>query len=323
MRFGAWRMWAAAVAAAVLLLMAPHPANAAEPAPQPSPLSLPRHPLSLMQSDDESVYEMPAVPREDEGVNAGGVNFDLRVSYLTDYLYRGIKRSTPNGIDPAGTGKSSGNGPNLQFDGSFEFDLGKLPHPLVGLFSNIFNDDPLTRFQEVRPYLGLKLPLRPLTIAAGYNTYIFPDREDFNTSEVFAKVTLDDTGLFGSDRPILSPYGYIAYDLDRYDGFYCEAGITHAFAIEDTGITLTAVADIAYVADNKQFVSLKRASSDSGFQHYDVGFIGSYSFNTLLSIPRRYGNWQLEGYLFYTDGISDRLRADTQLWGGVGFKFRY
>ena len=328
MRFGASTIWAAAFAA--IVGGGAWVASAAEPTPSTQPvtqtqlsvLSLPQGPLLLMQNADDSVYEAPTIPREDEGVNAGGVNFDLRFSYLTDYVYRGIKRSAPNGIDPAGAGGTSGNSPNLQFDGSMEFDLGKLPHPFVGVFANIFNDDPLTRFQEIRPFLGLELPLRPLTIAGGYNAYIFPDREDFNTSEVFVRVTLDDTRLFGGDRPLFSPYAYLAYDVDRYDGFYAEAGLKHDFVIEDTGITLTAVGDVAYV-ENRQFRALRGSASDSGFQHYDVGFIGSYSLNTLLNVPRRYGRWQVEGYLFYTDGISDRLRADTQLWGGVGFGFRY
>ena len=44
---------------------------------------------------------------------------------------------------------------------------------------------------------------------------------------------------------------------------------------------------------------------------------------TLLNIPRRYGDWRLKGYLFYTDGIEDELRADTQLWGGMGIQFSY
>jgi hypothetical protein len=61
----------------------------------------------------------------------------------------------------------------------------------------------------------------------------------------------------------------------------------------------------------------------SGFQHYDVGLIGTYSLNHLLNVSQRYGEWSLKGYLFYTDNIDEDLRADTQLWGGVGIGFRY
>ena len=31
----------------------------------------------------------------------------------------------------------------------------------------------------------------------------------------------------------------------------------------------------------------------------------------------------LNGYLYYTDGINEGLRADTQVWGGAAIGFRY
>jgi hypothetical protein len=74
---------------------------------------------------------------------------------------------------------------------------------------------------------------------------------------------------------------------------------------------------------NNEFFTAPGKSDDTGFQHYDIGLIGTYGLNPLLNIPRRYGQWQLRGYLFYTDGIEDNLRADTQIWGGVGIHFSY
>src|SRR4051812_39952440 len=53
-------------------------------------------PLHLAQ-DFESVYDLEAPPPADAGVNEGGVNFDLNVRYLTDYVFRGIDRSESNG----------------------------------------------------------------------------------------------------------------------------------------------------------------------------------------------------------------------------------
>ena len=63
--------------------------------------------------------------------------------------------------------------------------------------------------------------------------------------------------------------------------------------------------------------------SENGFQHYDLGLVGTYSLNTLLNIPRRYGQWSLTGYLYYTDGLDNDLTASTQIWGGGGITFRY
>src|SRR3954465_5349438 len=79
------RLWAVGACAAVAasLLPAPRPCAAAEPVA----------PATLAQDPNESIYLPQGPPREEEGVNAGGVNFNLRVSYLTDYVYRGVDQS--------------------------------------------------------------------------------------------------------------------------------------------------------------------------------------------------------------------------------------
>jgi hypothetical protein len=273
-------------------------------------------PLQLVQLDEvESIYEDVGPPKPEEGYNAGGVNFDLTVSYLTDYVFRGIE------LSEAGENEDA---PNLQFDGFLEFDLGHAPHPIAGVFVNIFEDDPVSEFQEIRPYLGFAWNLRPLKIVSTYQSYIFPEREDLNTSEVTMSVTLDDSRIWRTEKPIFSPYAFAAYDFDLYNGVYLEAGIKHDFELEGTGVVVTAIADVAYVTGNPYFADPAAADpSENGFQHYDLGLVGTYSLNSLLNIPRRYGQWSLNGYVFYTDGIEDGLLADTQLWGGVGVGFRY
>ena len=208
--------------------------------PPPNTLaSKPLH-LAMLADEPESIYPTPNVerPREEEGINAGGVNFHLTFNYLTDYVYRGIDHSE--------VGNASEDAPNLQFDGYLEFNLGRLPHPVVGVFVNVFNDDPISRFQEIRPYLGFDWNLRPLTISAGWISYIFPEREGQNTQEIYGRLTLDDAYFFHSNQPLLTPYLYAAYDYQKYDGVYLEAGVKHDFPVPDTGIVLTAVADVGY-----------------------------------------------------------------------------
>ena len=232
---------------------------------------------------------------------------------MTDYVYRGVDHSE--------VGNAAEDAPNLQFDGYLTFDLGRLPHPVVGVFVNVFNDDPISRFQEIRPYVGFDWNYRPLTFSAGWNSYIFPEREGMNTQEIYGRLALDDAFLFHSSTPLLTPYVYAAYDYQKYDGVYLEAGVKHDFPVPDTGIVLTAVADLGYVA-NQRFFTL-RNGKDTGFQHYDIGMIGTYSLNTLFNLPMRYGEWKLKGYLYYTDGLNNDLRADTQIWGGMGISFDY
>lgn len=312
------------------------PASAKGSAPAAAgqaPVASEIRPLRLMQ-DVESIYDVEAPPAEDVGLNAGGVNFDLRVSYLTDYVFRGIDRGEGNGgfrddegnpvvfdSDEPDFEPGAEDAANLQVDARLKFDLGRAPSPFGGLFANVYNDDPISRFQEIRPYFGVEWMLRPLVLAAGHTTYIFPEREEVNTAEVWASITLDDSTLFNSERPLLAPYVFAAYDYDLYDGFYLEAGVQHEIAIEDTPMTLTFIADVSFVIDNPQFTFANE--EDTGFQHYDVGLVGRYNLNTLFNISRRYGTFHLEGYLWYTDGIENDLLSDTQLWGGAGLGFRY
>jgi hypothetical protein len=273
----------------------------------------PDYKLSLLP-DDESVYAPPAAPREDQGFNAGGVNLDLKFTYLSAYVYRGVDHSRFPGRSAR---------PNLQFDSTVSFNAGKLPHPFFGVFANVYNADPVSRFQEIRPYGGFEWTLRPFTIAAGANAYIYPEREKLNTAEAWTKITFDDSQLFRTERPVFSPYVYGAYDYTLNNGTYLEAGIKHDFIIEDTGLTLTVIGDIGYINNIRQVFIFTNARSN-GLQHYDVGLIATYSLNNLFKFSRRYGDVSLNGYLYYTDGINrEVLHTDTKVWGGVGIQFKY
>jgi hypothetical protein len=309
---------------AIGFLAATRAAFGTTPATQPfsfgltSPDSSPPR-MMVAPPESESVYAPPEPPREDEGVNNGGVNVDLTVRYLTDDVYRGISHNRAAGGNPHAS--------NFQAETELSFNLGRLPHPYVGVFANVNDSDPVSRFQEIRPFFGMEYTLRPLILNIGHNTYIYPERERLNpspnTSEVFAKITVDDSYFFLTPQPILSPYIYAAYDYQRNDGWYIEMGIKHDFIFEDAGFTLTTLGDVAYLSNfAQQFVLV--SPNDSGFQHYDLGIIASLSLNHLfnLSTPR-FGQFAIEGYLTYTGRFSNRLLADSIVWGGVGLAFKY
>ena len=112
-----------------------------------------------------------------------------------------------------------------------------------------------------------------------------------------------------------------AYDYDNFEGWYLEAGVSHDFHIENTGITITLLGNVSYVYNHEFFIG--PTGEDRGFQHWEVGAVGRYNLNQLLNIPQRYGTWTLNGYVFYSDGIDKDLRADTELWGGAGIQLRY
>jgi len=64
-------------------------------------------------------------------------------------------------------------------------------------------------------------------------------------------------------------------------------------------------------------------TDDTGFQHYDLGLITTFSMNSIFHFSHRYGEYEIKGYLFYTNGIDQGLLADPQVWGGVGIRFQY
>ncbi len=269
-------------------------------------------------STTPNIYAPPAPPSPQQGENNGGVNVDVFFRYLTDDVYRGVSHDRASG--------GNIHAPNFQGQTQLSFDLGKWPHPFVGFFANIDDSDPVSRFQEVRPFFGLEYTLRPLIVALGQNTYIYPEREKLNpdpdTAEVYMRFTLDDSYFLLTRRPFLSPYIYGAYDYQRNKGWYLEAGLRHDLVFDEIGLTLTAYGDVAYVSNfAHQFVTV--SPQDSGFQHYDVGVEATYSLNELLQIPARYGQFSLQGYLTYTSKFSNPVLANTLLWGGAGLVFKY
>ena len=275
--------------------------------------------MSDQPQDTDTVYAPPAPPKEEDHVNEGGVNVDLYFRYLTDYVYRGVSHNR------AASGEDA-HAANFQAGTQLSFNLGKLPHPYVGVFANVNDSDPVSRFQEIRPFFGINYTLRPLIFDVGYNAYIYPERERLkpspNTAEFYVKLTLDDSYFFLTDHPILSPYIYGAYDYQRNGGFYIEAGLKHDFLFDDFGLTVTPYADVAYVSNfARQFITI--SPQDSGFQHYDLGLNVGYSLNNVLSIPARYGQFSIQGYLTYTSAIEKNVLADDELWGGVGLSFHY
>jgi len=292
--------------------------------PQPTPVQ------SLMVGPavaPPSPYAPIEPDRDEDGTNKGGLNVDLDFRYLTDDVYRGVSHNRAVYVNtPDSPAQGNLHASNFQTDLKLSFNTGPFPHPFVGVFSNINDSDPLSRFQEIRPFAGLDYTIRPLIFSSGVNTYIYPERERFtpspNTSEAFLKLTLDDSYFFLSPNALLSPYVYAAYDFQRNQGWYLEAGVKHDFDFQDFGFVLSPYADVAYISHfPQQFIEVSPHSS--GFQHYDVGLIGTFSLNHLFKLAPRYGQFSIQGYLTYTSKFSNPEFGNTELWGGVGLKYRY
>ena len=130
-------------------------------------------------SPDHTVYAPPAPPTEAEGANTGGINLDLSVRYLTDYLYRGMDRTRFIG---AATGDGdSRKRPTSSSKASSPSTSASSPTRSSASSPTCSMRTPCQTFQEIRPVFGAELYLRPFIFAGGNNTYLFPDRDPSST----------------------------------------------------------------------------------------------------------------------------------------------
>ena len=276
--------------------------------------------LAMAQDHTESVYAPPSPVASNQGVNEGGVKFDVDVMYLTKSVYRGVDYT--QAVDPATQDQGKSN-TDMNLNAQMTFDLGaKMPHPFFALEANTYDSDPVSKFQEFRPTIGVDFTLAPLTFTAALRSYVYPKREDLETSEVDGQIAFDDGRLFGSDKPVFNPYVMAAYDYVVNGGWYYEAGIKHDFVFDDMHLTLTPTARIAYTMGwQQQFTFVQE--NGTGLQHWDVGLTASYSLNSLLNISKRWGDLYVRGYLFHTEHLAHTTVGQTVDWGGLGIGFQY
>ena len=262
----------------------------------------------------KTVYGPPTIRQAGEGFNDGGVHIGISLRYATDYVFRGIEPVEPTSSEDAING---------QVDSRLTFDLGRLPDPYIGVFVNTAEGDEISNFQIIRPIAGLRWELEAAIIDLGHQSFTYPDRDELDSNEVFLDVHFNDAALVGEEGPLLGPYVFAAYDYDAFEGTYIEAGFRRESAIAESSLRLGYNVHVAYVDSLGDLYGSGPNPGGSGFQHYQLGLTARYDLNTLLNLSRRYGEWSLEGFINYTDGIDNDLRANTQIWGGGGIVFRY
>ena len=274
-----------------------------------SVLGNPQDPFASQQAAPQSAWG-------DQQINNGGAHFSLDFAYANKYVYRGVDHDSV---------ATHGSSLNLLFDGKLEFDLGKYPHPFVEVFTNIYDADPLSRFQEIRPSVGADWDLKPFNFELVDISYIYPERESFNLPELDIKITLDDYLLLDADKPILSPYVLGAFTYAKNEGWYIETGMKHDFTFEDIGLVITPEANVAWITGLKQqFVFVNTpAQHCTGWQHLEFGLTVSYSLNVLLNVSKKFGEFDLKGYGFYDDRLTAQITSSNAFWGGFGLGFKY
>lgn len=274
---------------------------------------IPAQPVLADQFGTDYPISTPQPGTQDQ-INNGGAHFGLDFAYMNRYVYRGVDHDLV---------ATHGNSLNLVFEGKLSFDLGRYPHPFVGLFTNIYDSDPVSRYQEIRPYAGADWDLRPFDFEVQEVSYIYPQREQDNIPEVDTKITLDDSLIFNTDDPIISPYVLGAFVYQKEEGWYVETGVKHDFSFEDLGLVITAHSNVAWISGlHQQFVFINTIKS-TGWQHFEFGLSATYSLNHLLNVSTRFGEFDVIGFGTYDEKLSANITADNVLWSGIGMAFKY
>ncbi|MFW6146658.1 MAG: hypothetical protein ACOC7R_04930 [Planctomycetota bacterium] len=153
----------------------------------------------------------------------------------------------------------------------------------------------------------------------GWILYTFPSTGGGNTTnEGYVSLSLDDSALWGTEEPILSPWVAYYMDLDdfRHDS-WIEVGVEHTFQcamIEG----LSATPSVVLGADHRY---LTGTTTQLANIVYGLGV--TYDFGAALDVPETYGSFAVTGFINFSQALTDDERADgsplldDELWGGV------
>ena len=171
------------------------------------------------------------------------------------------------------------------------------------------------------------------TVELGWAAYVYPEYPgDFKTTyEVYAKVSFDDSKLFGTQSGVLNPYVSYYHDIDVVEAGWLEVGVSHDFALS----RLPALAGVAVLKD----VSVK-PSLVLGMDHRYLpkalgtgqkatrlgnivyGLDVTYNLSAALRLPQQFGSLTLGGFLYFSQALRDELIND-ELWGGMKVSYSW
>ncbi len=280
-----------------------------------------------LDAEQEHGYEKP-IP----------LTFSIEYTLVSDYIFRGINFS-----EYAGEGREK---PNHQMAAGVEYDTGDFG--AVGFSAwfewyadqEVFTPNENTHLQEVdyTVYWSYEIPDTPVTVELGWIAYTFPPLagDAHDTNEVYAKVSVDDGFIFGTDEPVLNPYVYYGLDVDDgQQGSWLEFGVSHDFVLADCkamksapilkDITVTPSAVLA--VDNRyldKFDVLGDGTEQEAMRlaYMQYGLNVSYDLSSGLNIPPQYGAMTLSGFVNFNQAFRDDLLND-EMWGGVSLGYEW
>ena len=263
--------------------------------------------------------------------------FNIGVDYTitSDYIWRGINLSEPAG--------ERGDVPNHQLNVWLE-----IPTDRFGTFSasvwfvwyagqTLITPTEDTKLQEVDYILSWAYALKPIdtTVTLGWIAYTFPPfaGDAHTTYELFVKLEYDDSKLWGTEGPVLSPYFYYGIDLDLAEhASWMEFGISHEFALadcealENTALKhMTITPALVLGIDHRyldKFAGVSGVSPSTRLAFINYGVSVGYDISAALGIPEKYGSVSMSGFLNFSQALNQTLLND-EFYGGATVSYAW
>lgn len=173
------------------------------------------------------------------------------------------------------------------------------------------------------------------TVELGWTAYQFPrQRGDlYDTYEVYGKLSLDDSVIFGI--PLVSPFAYWAFDYDLGEkGSWIQVGGRHDLALADLGSpfkSLTFIKDLtltpSVAADFDHRYLDKFAVAGSGSESRKLASIEyslavTYDVTSAVGARERPGKLTVGGFINWSQAVRRDLLKD-ELYGGAALEYSW
>ncbi len=268
----------------------------------------------------------------EEGSKPAELSFSLDYTLVSDYVFRGINFS-----EFAGEGREK---PNHQmstgielateygnFGGFFWFEW------FAGQGSLTPGSDNLQEVDYV-VYWNYDIEQIATNLELGWIAYTFPPSggDAHDTYEVYAKLSFDDSGVFGTQESVLNPYVYYGLDYDLgANGSWIEIGISHDFALNEVaGLEaapvikdLTVSPSLVLGIDHRyldKFAVTGSGGPSTRLANLNYGLAISYDVSGALGMDPKLGSLSLDGFLNFSQALRKGLLND-EFYGGMSVSY--
>jgi len=270
------------------------------------------------------------------------VSFSIDYTLVSDYVFRGVNFSE---YPREGREKL-----NHQLGIGFEIDTADLGLP-IGVFGASMWFEWYAGQQRISPWTGSNLQEADyvlywksalgetgLELELGWIAYHFPFirksgspiPSDFAyTNEAYVTVSYDDSKLFGTDSPVLSPYVSYYQDVDDIRGGWLEIGVGHDFALADCAalkdtpiLKDLTVSPLLVLGIDHRWYDKAGFGADNAvgtrLGNLTYGLNISYDLSGALGLPEQIGSLTVAGFLNYCQSFHDDSPAvGDEFYGGM------